>query len=304
MFKIPARITTVDYIGVHKDQASKYRSRALSELEILQSSMAFNALKQCRRSLSIDDNVDIECHITFGVAQAVIIIGAGSDISISEYACFCTAYGVLAGRIINLVDEKEDPDSLDDHYANDLSYAADIKVCQKTGPGVPKLIETREIRQSGPSVKEILKSLKSTEFYISDTFYNIPFTDRFQHTPGELVLILAMPLVDYRPTAQQAFRYDTSYVEKQGAWSPETNRRRIVNYYWASQDEHPEALITARYVASTGHTNLITLDSGMWDGKKDDEEDSRSQEDLLKEVRYNPFRILPIPMNSCFTGYK
>lgn len=304
IFKIPARVTTVDYIGVPNDAATKYRRRALSELGILKEHMEFNNLKQCRRYVTVDTGVKISCHILFGEASATVVIGSDSSVSIDSYACFCTAYGVLAGRILELHDEKEDEDDVTKHYVNDLSYAADIKVCQKSGTGTPKRIETRLVSEAMGVKKEEIKAMESSEFHISDTFFNIPFTDRYKHAPGELVLILAMPLVDYRPEAPTVYLYDTTYTKKEGSWSPEVNKRRITTYYWSDTDVSPKAQITARYTASTGLTHMLTLDSNIWDTLVDSESDTRPTEELAKERRLNPFRILPVPMGSCFTGYK
>lgn len=305
MFKIPARIITVDYIGVHNNVATAYRSRAMSELETLYSHMEFQGLKQYKRTITTDENVRILCQIYFGAAQATIIIGADSKISIDEYACFCTAYGVVAGRIIKLEDEVEDAESVTEHYQDDESYRANILVCQKAGFGRPKLIETREVRRSGGSSNETIKNVQSDAFWISEEFVNVPFTDRYPHQPGELCLILVMPLVDYRPTNQNSFCYGMTFEEKFGAWSPEVNMRKIVNRYWDKSVEEvsPAAIITNKYLASTGQTNIITLDANIWDGKLDNKEDTRTEEELLKEIRYNPFRILPIPLDSCFAGY-
>lgn len=302
IFKVPARITTIDYIGTTSTIAASYRTRALNELFILQEHADFNSLQQYKRSVTPAPGVRIECTAMFGVMSAIIIIGTDSSISIAEHACFCTAHGVLAGRIVKLHDEDPTAESVDKHYVTDMSYSADILVCQKTGSGTPKLMETREVTEVAGASKEVIRSRTSSEFYISEAFYNIPFTDRYPHSPGELVLVLCMPLVDYRPPQDKTFMYGVEYSEKEGAWSPETNMRYIVS--GDADTTGAEAQITARYVNSAGATNIITVDSSIWDTEKDSKEDTRTTEELALERRYCPFRILPMPMDSCFTGYK
>jgi hypothetical protein len=80
-----------------------------------------------------------------------------------------------------------------------------------------------------------------------------------------------------------------TYKEKQGSWSPEVNRRSIVG----NTLENPNAQISNLYESSTGMTNLITLDSRIWDETLDPPGD----------IKYCPFRILPIPLDSCLSGY-
>lgn len=288
---IPARITTVDYLGVSTAASEHFRGRALAELLILQNHMKFNKLKQYRRTVDLEKGVRLECSILWGVGNAVIVIGADSERTVDEYACFCTSYGVLAGRILELKDEftpeNDTPVELTDHYVDDTSYAADIIVCQKAGSGRPKIIETRDISTAVGVTKEQLMTKEINSFWISTVIYNVPFTDHFMHQPGELVLVLVMPLVDFRPTIPGVFPYGMEYEEKHGSWSPEVNRRTIVGSIY----EDPDAQITSLYLASTGMTNLITLDSDIWD------------EEAGGNIKYCPFRILPIPLDSCLSGY-
>lgn len=287
---IPARIITVDYIGVSSAASDHFRSRALSELAILQNHMEFNNLKQYRRTVELEKGVKLECSIMWSIANAVVVIGADTERTVDEYACFCSSYGVLAGRILELKDEytpDEDSDApvvLTDHYADDTSYAADIIVCQKAGSGQPKLIETREISSAVGVSKERLVAKESNAFWISTVILNVPFTDHFMHKPGELVLVLVMPLVDFRPPVEGVFPYGMTYEEKQGSWSPEVNKRRVMAL------ENSKAQITSLYQGSTGMTNLITLDAELWDPE-------------FGDVKYCPFRILPIPLDSCLSGY-
>jgi len=288
MFELPTRITMVDYVGVPTINAASFHDRAISELEVLRNQMKFNNLKQYQRNISTADNVQIKCHISFGSAHAVIVIGGESDVTIDEYACFCCAYEILAGRLMDISDET---------YGDDESYRAEIKVCQKTGTGVPKLIKTTEVRKSAGITNETITSLKDIEFYISDTFVNVPFTDRYPHKVGGLVLILAMPLVDFRPDPDEVFMYGGTYTRKAGSWSPEVNKRRVVNRSYEDPLDTLNTLapITQKYLESTGHTNVLTLDSDLWD---------EEAEDVAGDLKFCPFRVLPILLDSCFTGYK
>lgn len=289
---IPARIITVDYLGVSSATSEQFRSRALAEIAELKNHMKYMNLKQGKRSVNLEKGVRLDCSIIWNAADAIIIIGADYELAVDEYACFCSAYGVVAGRILNLKDESEDEDAvLTDHYEDDTSYAADIIICQKAGAGQPKIIETRKITEAAGVTKEVLTTIERNSFFISTVFINVPFTDHFKHYPGELVLILVMPLVDFRPASNEVHLYGMAYTEKHGSWSPEVNRRSVVapDLY-----EEPDTQITNKYIASTGMTNLITLDRPIW------EESAEPPGD----IKYCPFRVLPIPLDSCLTGYK
>ena len=100
-----------------------------------------------------------------------------------------------------------------------------------------------------------------------------------------------MPLVDYRPGVPDGFPYGMEYKEKQGSWSPEVNKRSIVGNTY----EDPEALITSLYIASTGLSGVIMADSPLWDGFP------LTDPVVEPTPKFNPFRILPIPMNSCIS---
>ena len=81
------------------------------------------------------------------------------------------------------------------------------------------------------------------------------------------------------------------YNEKQGSWSPEVNKRRVVGRSF----EDPEAMITSLYSASTGISGVIMADSNLWLGQPN------ADPPIDPAPKFNPFRILPIPMNSCIS---
>lgn len=280
---IPAKIITIDYIGISSADSEAYRGRALSELAILKEQMEFRGLEQYQRNVTLEKGIFLNCEIIFDLAVATLVIGAESKQTVDEYACFCNSYGIVAGRILALKDEVEEPDTVDDHYTDDTSYAADIIICQKAGSGQPKIIETREFKTAAGKTKEFLRTTENNSFWISEVFYNVPFTDHFKHAPGELVLVLIMPLVDFRPELAGVHAYGMQYKEKQGSWSPEVNRRQIMGL------ESPQAQLTTLYDASTGITGLLSLDADVWANPNE---------------KFCPFRILPIPLESCLSGYK
>lgn len=285
MFDLPLRITAIDNVGNYSKHSEAYRARALTELEILYSQMKFQSLDQGQRIVNIGDNVLIRCYIAFKGAHAIITVGASGEESLQEKTCFCTAYGILTGRIMSLKDEKTEPSSVKDHYKDDFSYRADIRVCQKTGLGVPKRISHYEVINAAGAIKTNLKSTWGVEFYISDTIYDVPFTDRFKHEPGEIILVMAMPLVDFKPLEEDIKLYGGEYVEKEGSWSPEVNRRRIVSGTLSKEGAETRAQISSKYDRSTGQTNLLMLDQDIWKENK----------------KFCPFRILPLTLDSCFT---
>jgi hypothetical protein len=280
-FKIPARILTIDYFGVTTAYASKFRRRALKELHLLAYDMEFSGLRQNRRERILEPNVKVVCEVVYGVATAIVIIGYSGETSLLEHACFCTTFGLVAARITEVTETFDD----------DTKYVANAIICQQTGVGQPKRIEVRTITEVGSSSQEKIEHIKDKEFFISQELINIPFTDRSHHEVGDLLLMLLMPLVDYRPPVEDAFPYGMEYKEKQGSWSPEVNRRRIVGRNF----ENPEAMITSRYQASTGISGVILADSNLWLGQPN------AEPPIDPQPKFNPFRILPIPMNSCIS---
>jgi hypothetical protein len=281
-FKIPARILTIDYFGVTTAFAAKYRRRALKELHLMAYEMEFKNLKQYRRERILDSNVKVVCDYIFGVATALVIIGYQGETSMLEHVCFCSTFGLVAARITSINDIS---------YDEDTDYVANAVICQQTGIGQPKRIEVRTVKEVGGDISETLEHVYEKSFFISHELINIPFTDRYQHTEGSLILMLIMPLVDFRPTVPDCFPYGMEYKEKQGSWSPEVNRRSIVG----NQFEDPEALITSLYLASSGMSGAIMADSNLWLGNPN------AEPPVDPQPKFNPFRILPIEMNSCIS---
>lgn len=282
-FDIPARILTIDYFGLSAEFAAQYRRKALLELHDLAYSMHTlgEHLEQGKRERIVAPNVKIVSEVIFGVATAIIIIGYEEDTSLLEHVCFCTTFGIVAARIT----------SIESLYDDDTKYKANAIVCQQAGRGQPKKIEVRTVSEIEGIVKETIDLVKGKEFFISQELINIPFTDKLNHTEGELILMLIMPLVDYRPSVADCFPYGMEYEEKQGSWSPEVNKRRIVGQTY----EDPEALITSLYIASTGISGVIMADSALWNGLPS------ADPPIPPEPKFNPFRILPIPMDSCIS---
>ena len=280
-FKIPARILTIDYFGVTTAYAATFRRRALKELHLLAYDMEFNGLTQNRRERVLAPNVKVVCEVVYGVATAIIIIGYSGETSLLEYVCFCTTFGLVAARITEVTETFDD----------DTKYVANAIICQQTGIGQPKRIEVRTVKEVEGATLESIDHVRDKEFFISQELINIPFTDRSHHEVGDLLLMLIMPLVDYRPASDDCFPYGMEYKEKQGSWSPEVNRRRIVG----NSFEDPEALITSKYIASTGISGVILADSSLWNGLPS------ADPPVPPEPKFNPFRILPIPMNSCIS---
>ena len=282
-FDIPARILTVDYFGVTAEFAAQYRRKALQELHDLAYAMHTLGihLKQSRRERIVAPNVKIISEVIHGVATAIIVIGFDEDTSLLEHACFCTTFGIVAARIT----------SIESLYDDDTKYKANAIICQQLGTGQPKKVEVRTISEIDGVIKETIDLTRGKEFFISQELINIPFTDKLNHIEGSLILMLIMPLVDYRPPVDGCFSYGMEYNEKQGSWSPEVNKRRIVGQAY----EDPEALITSLYIASTGISGVIMADSALWNGLPS------ADPPIPSEPKFNPFRILPIPMNSCIS---
>lgn len=284
-FDMPIRISAIDYIGTYNENAAIYRGRALSELKILYSQMQFQSLMQCKRTVNIGDNVIIDCHISFGAAFATIIIGAGGKFIGREKECFCSTFGIAAGRIITLKDEVPEYESIISCYPEDGSYRADVHVCQQVAQGNPRLVETATVHESaGQSSRSSTRS-QNIDFSVNSVILNVPYTDRYKHEPGDEVLVLVAPLVLYEPEETQVALYGGTYKQRNGSWNPELNMRRIVSGFYTRDEKETDAPISTSYERSSGVTGSIMRDKDLW---KDN-------------TKFCPFRILPISVPSCFS---
>lgn len=278
-FDMPIRISAIDHVGTYNENAAIYRGRAVSELKTLYAQMQHQALIQCKRTVNIGNNVIIDCLISFGVAFVTITVGAEGAHVKREKDCFCSTFCLVAGRVISTKDEDEDDD-----YPEDGSYRADIHICQQPVQGLPRLVETADVYESAGRRSLNVSSSLSIDFSVASVVMNVPYTDRFKHKAGDSVLVLIAPLVDYLPLSEEVAQYGGSYEQKNGSWSPETNRRRIVSGYFERRDELAEAPISTKYEKSTGLSGSIMRDAALW---KD-------------EPKFCPFRILPLSVPSCF----
>lgn len=284
-FDMPIRISAIDYVGTYNENAAVYRGRALSELKILYSQMQFQSLTQYKRTVNIGDNVVIECHISFGAAFVTIIVGAGGGYVSREKECFCSTFGIAAGRIVTLKDEIPEYESIIQCYPEDGSYRADVHICQQVAQGNPRLVETAEVHESaGKSSRSGTRS-QNIDFSINSVILNVPYTDRYKHEPGGEVLVLVAPLVLYEPEEVQVAMYGGTYWQKNGSWSPEINKRRIVSGFYMGAKKETDAPISTSYEKSSGVTGSIMRDRALWKG----------------DTKFCPFRILPISVPSCFS---
>lgn len=284
-FDLPISISAIDYVGTYNEDAAIYRGRAISELKILHSQMGFQSLKQYKRTVNIGNNVIIDCKIVHGVAFATITVGATGDQVRREKECFCSTFGLVAGRIVTLKDEIPEYADIMDCYPQDGSYRADVHICQQVAPGTPKLVETASVHESAGRSSMMRSSSQNIDFSVNSIILNVPYTDRYPHEPGDEVLVLISPLVTYDPEEEDVAMYGGTFWQKRGSWSPETNKRRIVSGYFERREEVTEAPISKVYERSSGVSGAIMKDKHLW----------------VEDNKFCPFRILPLSVPSCFS---
>jgi len=273
--KVPAKILTVDYVGIATAESENYRKRAEAELSKIEGQVLRGNLDQGHRSFNIADNVRVECTVCFNLKQAVVVIGADINSKLKKEECYCCSPCLVAGRIIET--KTRAPGGDDDYdegvsiYEEDQDYFAKILVCQAPDATTPKSITLHEERSAGGV--SIMKERKLQSMtYGAEEMYDVVYSDYQNHQVGDSVMVLVQPLYGFTP-------YPGEYL-------PCINQRKVADGVF----ELPQPTITVDYIESTGFSCQIVKDKAVW-GLTGEE-----PEELNKLY---PFRILPIKIESC-----
>lgn len=269
--KVPARILTVDYVGVTTAESERLWKRAERELSRLEAQVLRGDLDQGTRKVSLGDNVNVECVVCLNIKQATVIIGVEAKRRVLEEPCYCCSPCLAAGIIIS-VNTNQDPTSPDyEKFLEDANYYADILLCQAPDSQTPRKITVYEERSSAGKSRmtsRVLQQMDAGGVQLMDVI----FSDYQNHQNGDVVLVLVQPLYEFLPAPY-------------GVYSPCINKRMIADELVTN----PKVAITTDFVNSSGLSCKILNDSQIWDEEFDPPGDSK----------YQPFRILPIKIKSC-----
>jgi len=269
---VPAKILTVDYVGVTTAASEAYLKRAEQELSKLEGQVLRGNLDQGARKFNLGDNVVVECTVCFNLKEAVVIIGQDIVSRITEDSCYCCSPCLVAGMIIATKNTREYPDEGEPLYEKDEDYYAEVHVCQAPDTTSPKSIVLHEERKS-EGISVMRSRVLQNQSYGAEIMYDVVYSDYQNHQPGDTVLVLVQPLYAFIPAPF-------------GVYSPCVNKRQIANEAF----EFPKPTCTTDFINSSGMSCQIAIDRDVWLDDPDTEYD---------ELRRYPFRILPIRIESC-----
>jgi hypothetical protein len=271
---VPAKILTIDYVGVATSVSETHRKRAEQELTKLEGQVLRGDLSQGVRRVDLGDNVKVECTVCFNLKEAKVIIGAGLNSRLTEQSCYCCSPCLVAGMIIetNSIDTT-DPNNEIPLYEKEEDYYATIEVCQAPDTTSPRSITLHEERKAGG------KSIKETRVLQSKTYgvellYDVIYSDYQNHKPGETVLVLVQPMYDFN-------------WPPYGRYTPCVNNRQVANEVF----EYPQIITTVDFINSSGMSCQIVQDKQIW-----------TYDEVLSplgDIKRFPFRVLPIKIESC-----
>jgi hypothetical protein len=270
---VPAQIVTMDYVGVTTAESEKYRKLGELELDKLEGQVLRGDLSQGVRRAVIGDNVIAKCTVCFNIKQVEIFIGEGVRERTEESSCYCCSPGLVAGMIVTLkapLDESLTPPQY--VYSEEKDYHADVLVCQAPNNTMPRRMTVIRERVVGSRADRETRTVMN-QTYGGHIVYDVPFADHSTHyREGQTVLLLVQPYFDPRP-------YPGTYV-------PCINNRLPVS--GATSNPWPE--ISSDWLNSTGMSCGIMMDKQVWD---------EEVEPFTGEIKWKPFRILPIGIESC-----
>jgi len=281
--KVPARILTVDYVGISSAQSELYRRRAGQELEKLEGQVLRGGLDQGVRHVNLGGNVRVEAVVCFNLKQATVIIGGDVTTKLKEKPCYCCSPCLVAGVVAKTY--RVDPeDPLIPLYEQETDYFADIDVCQSGNEEMPKRVTVHEER--GASGRTFMRErvLQSATFD-APRILGAAYSDFTRHEVGAIVLVLVQPLYGFTYFLED----DPETPRYPGEFMAAINQGKIAR----EEIENPLPFISVKYPASSGYTCQIDTDWRVW---KDDPETPEVEGD----PKYQPYRVLPIRIESCF----
>lgn len=277
--KVPARIITVDFIGVSSSRSEAYRKRAEAELAKLEGQVMRGGLKQGVRKVSIAHNVDVECTVMFELTQAVVIIGGGISEDIVEDPCFCCAPCLVAGIVVEPTAPLNEETFEHDYSDENTDFWAEILICQAPNTTLPKKVTVIEDR-SADGVPSRTERVVMAQNYGNHTIIRAAYSDYTRHQPGASVMVLVQPLYGF-----------TSWP---GVFSPCINERRVAD----EAINLPKPAISTAYINSSGASCQISTDEQMWDETYNELEEPPVPP---ADDKYTFFRVLPITIRSCLS---
>lgn len=280
--KIPVRFELVDNIGVSDEARAMYRKKGMGEFTKLAGMTTRGALAQGVRRFSLGGNVEVEAVICHNIQIVTVTIGAREESITREKECWCCGPCLVAGKIMNIYARYDEAEMMY-YYEEDDHYYADILICQSPSSIAPKNITRYDINEAGGGTS-IRETPLTSGSYSEEFMMNAIFSDYQNHKVGDNVMVLVQPLCDFVP-----------YY---GEFSPCINRRRLANGGFEFSAIDPETDISTQFINSSGLSCQIALDEQVWDELYNDLEEPPEPP---ADEKYNPFRILPIKIESCLS---
>lgn len=277
--KVPAKIICIDYIGVPTAKSQQYRKLAEAELAKLEGQVSRGDLRQGTRQMYISDNVVVEATVMYELREAVVIIGGDIKQRIEELPCYCCSPCLVAGMVVDITAEWDD-ENQKYLFEEDADYYGTVRICQAASTNMPTQVTLYEERAAAGNKIYDERVIQGRAFGV-DVFNDVVFSDYERHQPGSSVLVLVQPLYGF-----------TAYP---GVYSPCINRRRVAN----EAIDNPWPTISTAYVNSSGFSCQIAQDYQLWDETLNGTDDEPVPP---ADVKYFPFRVLPITIDSCLTS--
>ena len=272
---VPARILSIDYVGISTAASETYLKRAEAELSKLEGMVVRGGLDQGTRRFNLGDNAEVECTVCFNLKQAVVTIGRDVKSRTLLSPCYCCSPCLVAGLILataGVIPEGEDGEG-DPRYEYEEDYYADILVCQAPNYSQPMSVTVYEERASA-GVSNMSKRVLQSRSYGGEITLNSIYSDYQNHQVGDSVMVLVQPLYEFVPAPF-------------GIYSPCVNRRQVADESFL----YPALTCSEDFIESSGSSCNIMADKNLWTYDGDAE--------IYGEIRKNPFRILPIKIKSC-----
>jgi hypothetical protein len=271
---VPAKILTIDYVGVATSVSETYRKRAEAELTKLEGQVMRGNLDQGVRRVDLGDNVRVECTVCFNLKEAKVIIGGGLDSRLTEKSCYCCSPCLVAGKIVepNSIDDT-DPNNEVPLYEKEEDYYATIEVCQAPDTTSPRSITLHEERKAGGKALKKTRVLQSKTYGV-ELLYDVIYSDYQNHKTGETVLVLVQPMYDFN-------------WPPYGRYTPCVNNRQVADEVF----EFPQIICTVDFINSSGMSCQIVQDKQVWT--------SDEELQMFGDIKRFPFRVLPIKIESC-----
>lgn len=278
--KIPIVVSVTDNVGIPPEEYNYYKKLGLRWHNKLLGTVTRGDLKQGKRTFYPGDNIKIVSTICANMQYVDVTIGAEEDLIYKEEKCYCCSPCLVAGLILDIYADYDEETEIYT-YSEDAHYYADIKICQSGTPLTQVSRTEIGITKAAGATNIVQRSLGSMTYY-EETVFHAVFSDYQNHQPGDSILVLIQPIRDFTPWV--------------GEFSPCINKRQLAN--GAFEYFNADVAISTAYINSTGMSCQIFKDEQIWN-----EEYNLLEEPPVPPAndKYNPFRILPIRIDSCLS---